>query len=670
MIRTIAKPYRLLLLLGLALAVTLIWTALNLRSGRDADTFALSGPGQPNAGQAPAPAVPKPQPTPKEPPLSERVAEYHIGVALDESDKSLTGAETLTWRNPGKKPVTELYFHLYPNAFASGKSTFMRESGGKLRGDKMPAGGYGQMEITSLKTSSGVDLTPHMHFVQPDDGNKDDKTLMRIVLPEPIPPGGKTTLQIAFRVKLPQAFARMGYSGDFVMAGQWFPKIAVYEPAGTRGRPDEGWSLHQYHGNSEFYSDFAIYSVNIKVPSRYIVASTGFQTKTATDDGRTKTYHFYADDVHDFAWAASPDFVYAEEKFSTPNIPGMRIKLYLDPAHRHLKDRYMAAAKKSLARYSEWFGTYPYQTLSIVVPPAGANGAGGMEYPTLVTAWGAGDPNPGFELERVVVHEIGHQYWYGMVASNEFEEAWLDEGFTSYAEDLVMETDYGVKSNLAMESSFITSPASLNRFAWNFKSHSHYADNVYTRAKLILVDIEKQIGRDTMRKVLRTYFQKWKFRHPTSREFQATLESVTKQNWQPYFDQYVYGDRMVDFSVDSIRSKKLPGDAEARGAETLYEHEVLIRNKGGTHSAVPIAFRFGDGTEQRQIWDGQGESIVYKFTYNSPLLNVQVDPDKTMVLENRHINNFMRTDVDRRQSVRWSLGLDKLAEALIRALAW
>lgn len=668
MIHTKAKRRRLPVLLGLTLTAGLIWTGLQLRSHEEADALA-TGYEVPPAGQAPAPIVPKPQPAPKEAPLSERIAEYHIGVSLDETAKTLQGAEALTWRNPGKKPVTELYFHLYPNAFASGKTTFMRESGGRLRGDKMPDGGYGGMEITSLKTSTGVDLTPHMHFVQPDDGNADDRTLMRIVLPEPIAPGAKTTLNVSFSVKLPQVFARMGYSGDFIMAGQWFPKIAVYEPEGTRGRQDEGWSLHQYHGNSEFYSDFAIYSVSIKVPSRYTVAATGFPTKTATDDGRTKTYQFYADDVHDFAWAASPDFVYAEEKFSTPNIPGMRIKLYMDPAHLHLKERYMTAAKKSLARYSEWFGTYPYQTLSIVVPPAEANGAGGMEYPTLITAWGSGDPNPGYELERVVVHEIGHQYWYGMVASNEFEEAWLDEGFTSYAEDLVMESDYGVQSNLQLESSYITSPASLNRFAWNFNSHDHYADNVYIRAKLILVDIEKQVGRDMMRKTLRAYFQKYKFRHPAAQQFQTVLQDVTKRDWQPYFDQYVYGDRMVDFAVESIRSKRVADPNDKYGA-AAYEYEVLIRKLGGTHSPVPIAFRFADGTEQRQIWDGQGESIVYKFTYKSPLNSVQVDPDKSMVLENRHINNFMRTDVEVKQSVRWALGLEKLAEALLQGLSW
>lgn len=267
-----------------------------------------------------------------------------------------------------------------------------------------------------------------------------------------------------------------------------------------RGRTAEGWNVHQYHGNSEFYSDFGIYSVRINVPENYTVAATGFQTKPIEIKEATKIYQFYADDIHDFAWSASPDFVYEETAYSDTGIPGVRIKLYLDPAHADLKDRYMHAAKSALSSYAKWYGEYPYSTLSIVVPPKGANGAGGMEYPTLITAFAAENDNPGYDLERTVVHEIGHQYWYGMVASNEFEEAWLDEGFTSYAEDKVMETAYGLEPNLRMEASYMTNPAPLKQQSWSYASHSQYAENVYLRAKLVLIGIENQVGSRTMQK--------------------------------------------------------------------------------------------------------------------------------------------------------------------------
>jgi len=360
---------------------------------------------------------------PKPAALSNRVTEYHIDVTLGE-DGTLYGKQTVTWKNPGRRAVADMVLHLHANAFQPG-STFLKESGGQLRGDRMMEGDSGSITITSLTTAQGESLLPRLHYIQPDDGNPSDRTLAAFRLPEPVEPGKSFTMNMEFTVKMPQVFARMGVAGDFVMAGQWYPKIAVYEPAGTKG--GEGWNMHQYHGNSEFYGDFGIYSVRINVPETHVVAATGFQTAPAKiKDGR-KTYHFYAEDVHDFAWAASPDFVFAERSFSAPGVPGVRIKLYLDPLHKGLEDRYMHAAASALALLGKWYGEYPYPTLTIVVPPAEASGAGGMEYPTLVTAAAARSANPDYGLERTLVHEIAHQYWYGMVATNEYEEPWLDE---------------------------------------------------------------------------------------------------------------------------------------------------------------------------------------------------------------------------------------------------
>lgn len=597
--------------------------------------------------------------------LSQHIVEYHIDVKLDETHKALHGTQALTWTNPGKLPVSELYFHLYPNAFESKKSSFIRESGGKLRNDSMKHGSFGEMHISSLKTVSGEDLISRMQFEQPDDGNKNDRTLLKVKLPEPVEPGSEITLHMDFAVKLPFAFARMGYVDDFIMAGQWFPKIAAYETAGTRERKTEGWNLHQYHGNSEFYANFGIYNVRINVPSHYIVAATGFPTKKTAIQGDRKIYQFYVDDVHDFAWAASPHFEYVEEPFSTPQIPGVKIKLYLDPKHAHLKERYLYAAKKSLARYSEWYGSYPYSTLSIVVPPDQGNGAGGMEYPTLVTAWAATEESPGHELERVIVHEIGHQFWYGMVASNEFEEAWLDEGFTSYAEDKVMEAEYGITSNSPMESSYITSPAPLKLWSWEYNDHSQYADNVYIRAKLVLKAIEQEIGAGVMDRVLKTYFQQWKFNHPSTEDFQSVLEEVTKRSWDSYFKQFVYGDLMVDYSVEAIQIEPIK-----RQGKTIYENKVLIKKNGGHHHSVPLVFHFSDDTTVHKEWKGQEDQIEFKLIHDAQIDWVAIDPNYSIILENKHINNFMKSFVSDQSKTRWNLGAVKIIETLIEWVAW
>ena len=625
--------------------------------------YVPAAPADAETGEANPPAAPGDAGQPKQ--QSRHITEYHIRVALDAENKTLQGKEVVTWTHPGNKPVRDLVFHLYPNAFASMNTTFNKESGGKLRGDKIRDQRFGRMDIRSIATSDGQDLTGRLQYIQPDDGNAQDRTLAVLRLYEPVEPGQKISLQIEFRVQLPFAYARMGYVGDFVMAGQWFPKLAAYETAGMRGRTEEGWNMHQYHGNSEFYADFGMYNVQIAVPEPYTVAATGFPTGPASIRNGMKVYRFYADDVHDFAWAASPHFVVAEEPFSSKHVPGVKIRLYLDPAHAHLKDRYLYVAKKALARYSEWYGSYPYSTLSIVVPPPGGNGAGGMEYPNLITAWAADDDNPDLELERVVAHEIAHQFWYGMVANNEFEEAWLDEGLTSYAEDKFMQAEFGVRSARMLEASYITDPAPLKLHAWEYGNHNVYAENVYMRAKLVLLDIESKIGEKRMNDVLRRYFQEWRFRHPSTGDFQQVLERVTGKNWDDYFNQYVYGGRMADVAVQSVRSAPV----EIRG-ETVYDNRVIVDSRDGVVDNVTVRIQFADGSRTDVNWDGAGGKTEIRLLSRSPVKWVLVDPQFDLVLENRRTNNFYQTDVDEKQKVRLNVGISKLIEAAVGWIAW
>jgi len=592
--------------------------------------------------------------------LSNRVTEYHISVTLDEKNGSLTGEQTVTWVNPGRQTVSEFFLHLYPNAFAPG-STFIKESKGQLRGDKMTAGSYGSMELTSLTTSEGETLMPRLHYVQPDDGNKNDRTLVAFRLPEPVKPGSSVTLSMKFKVVLPNVFARMGKAGEFVMAGQWFPKVAVYETAGMRNRTTEGWNLHQYHGNSEFYADFGIYSVRINVPDSYKVAATGFQTRTPSVSEGRKTFQFYADDVHDFAWSASPQFQYVEESFSSVGIPGVRIKLYLDPLHKDLKDRYMHAAKSALAKLGEWYGEYPYSTLSIIVPPSNANGAGGMEYPTLVTAAAAQTDNPGYDLERTLVHEVAHQYWYGLVASNEFEEAWLDEGFTSYTEDKLMASIYGVLPSLPVESSYMTHPEPLQMYSWKYSSSDRYAENVYLRGKLVLVSLERQVGDKTMNRILRSYFQKYKFKHPSSTDFQNVVEAVTKTKWTAFFQAYVQNGEMSDFAVDSINTHK---------TDDGYESLVLLRRNGGSPQPVTVWFKFQDGQTVRKKWDGVQTHIQLQLQSSSPLVYASIDPGLSIVLDNRRYNNYLLAEVPKEKRTRFVTGITQIIEGLFGTLIW
>ena len=645
-----------------------IWVYSGENSTSSVTSF-VSKEAKSSNGTAPAAApqqtLPDSAPVPAKEALSQRVAEYHINVQLIPDTETLIASETVTWTHPGAKPVSDLYFHMYPNAFSSPDTTFMKESGGTLRDDTMPENGFGSMTLTDLRTSEGTSLMQRVQFVQPDDGNVNDKTLLKVHLPQPVNGGESVTLKLQYEVQLPKIFARMGASGNFVMAGQWFPKLSAYEPMGTRGVKEESWDLHQYHGTSEFYSDFGIFNVTIAVPSDYTVAATGFPVKNAKLKQDQKIYQFYADDVHDFAWAASPDFTVAEEAFSTPEVPGVRIKVYLDPLHKDLKERYLQAAKAALTYFSKWYGPYPYSTLSIIVPPKEGNGAGGMEYPTLITAFGAKDSSPDTSLERTVVHEIGHQYFYGMVASNEFEEAWLDESFTSYAEDRLMEQEYGIKTNLPLQSSLVTKSEPLNLETWKYAGAESYSRNVYIRGKLVLKDIERQVGTKAMNSIMSTYARKFRFQHPTTSDFQKVVEKVTKKSWQPYFEDYIYGGGAPDFSVDTITMKK-NGNSDAQS----YESIVKITNKGSHYVDVPIKFTFADGSATERVWSGEGTEATFQLLSDKLLLSAEVDPEHTVLLENKHLNNFRLAEIEPKTLSRWTLSVTKLVETVLGTLVW
>ncbi|MGH9936147.1 MAG: M1 family metallopeptidase, partial [Blastocatellia bacterium] len=196
------------------------------------------------------------------------LASYKIDVQLKLDDrrrpKHLEGREQLIWLNDSPDTISDLQFHLYLNAFKNEKSTFFKESGGELRGDESHPGQWGQwgwIDVNEMKIAGGGDLTSKIEFIHPDDGNADDRTVIRVPLGKPVKPGEKITLDIKFTAQLPRVFARTGYWASFALVAQWFPKIGVWESAGERRRAQAGWNCHQFHATTEFYADFGNYDV-------------------------------------------------------------------------------------------------------------------------------------------------------------------------------------------------------------------------------------------------------------------------------------------------------------------------------------------------------------------------------------------------------------------------
>ncbi|MGQ9897881.1 MAG: M1 family aminopeptidase [Acidobacteriota bacterium] len=584
-----------------------------------------------------------------EPPLSDRRVRYQIDARLDTEKKEIYGHERLTWRNPAPHPVPDLQFHLYLNGFRDEKSSFRRESdGGQLRGDIMDPRFPGSIDLLSMRITDGVDLLPQGEFIHPDDDNTDDQTVWRVVLPQPVPAGGSITLDIEFLAKLPKVFARTGYYGNFFMVAQWFPKLGVYEPVGMRRRTTPGWNCHQFHATTEFYADFGEYDVTLDVPANFKVGATGVEhERQLQPDGRVR-YRFVQADVHDFAWTCSPDFIVAEEWFDVPDLPPVKLILLLQPEHGDQQARHFRAARIALEDYGRRIGPYPYKTLTIVDPAYGADGAGGMEYPTIITV-GTSRNVPKDDLlgpEVILIHEFGHQYWYGMVASNEFEEAWLDEGINSYCEANIMARHYPEQQGLWLRLGgqplwrwpvrvpdwslrraelFFLGAAGIQSApiitpGWKFSDLGLYAFNAYARPALTLKMLEGYVGAEMMQRILKTYFERWRFKHPTSEDFFDVASEVAGEDLTWFFDQYFRGTLVLDYAVESLNT-----------------HEVVLVRKGEAVMPQVIELRFANGRVQRETWDGR--SGRHRLTTEDELVSVVIDPDDTVRLDMNLANN-------------------------------
>ncbi len=588
-----------------------------------------------------------------------RIANYTMDVTLNSAKKIVSGTETLDWKNTAAQPVDTLYFHLYMNAFQDNRSTFMRESGGRLRGQHFKKGKTGFIQIKKLELPGGRNLLDSLRFVSPDDGNPDDRTVARLHLPQAVPPGNRIKLHIEFETKLPEVFARAGYYRDFFMVAQWFPKIGVI----WHGK----WNCHQYHATSEFFADFGSYDVTIRVPKDFKVGATGSLVSSNQLDSM-RVSRFVANDVHDFAWAADKNFKIAEEKFIHKGPFGLqkvRIRLFYQPYHRRHVKRYLHAVLEAMQYLFEHVGIYPYSNLTMIDPPTSAAGAGGMEYPQLITLGTHWLIPAGFRLpEMVAIHEYGHQYWYGMVASNEFEDPWLDEGINTYYETKIMDEAFGERgsavdflgiqvSDAEMQWSEYLRGAALDpihRAAWQFYDSGSYSANSYSKTALMLRTLENYLGQATMEKIMRAYFLKWRFKHPATRDFVDVANQVSGQNLDWFFRQFLYSAGRLDYAVASVSDQKvvqdslpaLPGTVfihATRQDSLVHELKVKIRKEGSWIFPQKIRIFFKNGDREDLSWDGKAPWRKWVFRSKQPVASVQLNPQQKVWLDENEVND-------------------------------
>lgn len=632
-------------------------------------------------------------------PLSNRVVEYVIDARLDPKTATLDGRETLTWRNQSDEPQAKLWFHLYWNAFKNERSTFYREakaSGGFRRpflDRKQEDWGYSDVKRVAVR--GGAELLPTLRFEHPDDDNRDDRTVFTVTLPAPVPAGGTITLEIAWQAHVPRLVARTGRAGNFYMLGQWFPKIGVLEPRAP-GAAGPTWNCHQFHAWSEFYADFGVYDVRLTVPSEMRLGATGELVDKHDNGDGTTSYRHHQDDVHDFAWTAWKDYQVWEERFSEPDLPEVRITLLLHPEHAEARQQYLAAIRASLLRYGRWWLPFPYPHLTLVDPPPGGEEAGGMEYPTLITLGASRRPGQprDFSIWGVTAHEFGHNYWYGILASNEFEEAWLDEGINSYGTaKLLLQEDVRVSLAdvlpppwrrllrpllgdltfdefdllaLVPQGDFDTP---IETFAWKFRSARDYGLSSYRRTELILFTLERLLGSEVMARVMRTYAERWQFRHPHAQDFFAVVNQVSGRDYSWFFDQFFGGTDHLDYGVESVACADISPDEDAgifddgkgghrfqkgekKGKDALQRCEVILKRYGGAMVPVEAKVTFDDGAIEMLSWPGRERWRRWVFTRSTGVRQVELDPAGALLLDNDRANNSHTLKPDGRVSSR------------------
>ena len=625
--------------------------------------------------------------------LSDRVVRYDIQATLDPVAHTIDGKQKLTWRNRSAQPVCAIYLHLYLNAFEGPGSTFMSEQRNNdfsFRSKvKVKDGDWGYIQ---LKQVAQAGRAVKWSFVQPDNGPKTDRTVVRLDLPQPVAPGASTTLDIGFFDQLPRVSARTGYYGSFHLVGQWFPKVGVLELPGERGATAPRWNAHEFHLHSEFYADYGEYDVRITVPKGYTVGATGEETGAPVERDGKVTHRFVQGDVHDFAWTADKRYAKPlEGVYEGPGSPRVKVKVLYHPEYASNARPVLQATIDSLAYFSRTLGPYPYKTVTAVIPPHNADEAGGMEYPTFFTASSYENVDAGtlarFGLDFVTVHEFGHGYFYGLLGSNEFEEPMLDEGLNEYWDQRMMrERKQDIHVGNASTNRFWKAPElpvfvaerlgarldnsvdPLGANSWSRMSSSSYS-SVYSRTDTTMRDLEARVGTPALERAFKLYYSRWKFRHPSIADLREALIEGTgnRAAVEQVFAQQVYATHTVDDRIDGFRSVEVlpsPGYQVGNGKRALlttdavdkdiaarrkawkerhpdarpgsgpfpYRTTVMVLRKG---AAVPQTLKvsFADGSSRTVKFDGARAWQRFTWETGSKAVSAQLDPDKMVYLD-------------------------------------
>jgi len=578
----------------------------------------------------------------------QNIANYNIDVELIPSQNLINAKEEIIWINKTNFPAKEIHFHFYANAYKNNKTLFAAAF--ELEKEN-------QTEI-KIKNFNIDGKSSELIFFQPEISNPFDSTVAKVILDKTIQPDDTVKIYFEYSMTIPVSVKRLGRAAgrNFYFVSQWFPKVGVYE----NGK----WVCSQYHPYLNFYSDFGEYNVNIKVPKNYIVASTGVCIEKLINE-KFALYKITQYGVHDFAWMASDNIILKKDIYQRKDGSSILINAYIQPENEKYSKRYINCVKNCLKYFESYIGAYPYQTISLIDVPH-SSASGGMEYPTLFTVHvNLFSPKSTGSPEYLTAHEFAHQYFYGIIANNEVYEAWLDEGFASYLSTKIMYKYYpNILENFRILTylpvyginflSFNDIPliytvadipivegvnsakdyyknltiGSIADTSYKLPSRLSYIVNSYDKPELMLLSLERYLGFDKMMKILRDYFEKYKYKHPKSEDFIREVNNNCTEDMSWFWDNFFYNSKVFDYRITSIK----------KVASNVYH--VLAERLGDGIFKNDIAL-YTEKDTLYQKWDGRERWKIFEFVTNDKVIAAEIDPHRKNLLDINFANNSL-----------------------------
>jgi hypothetical protein len=521
--------------------------------------------------------------------------DYIIDVVLDDDAHSLSGDIAITYTNNSPDVLKEIYIHLWPNAYKNNETAFAKQMLENGETDFYYAKEQERGEISGILFVANGDtlVAEATEYID----------VIKLVLNEPLTSGEKRTLFTKFTVKLPKVFSRLGHEDQNYFITQWYPKPAVYDV--------NGWNPMPYLNQGEFYSEFGTFKVAVTLPSNYTVVATGecmtegelATEKVAVDtvpvsSTRTKTIQFEADNVHDFAWFASKQWGYETKEIDLGSTKVLARVVGPEPDKKDL-DHIETAIKY----YSDNVGIYPYSHATVVHGELKAGG--GMEYPMITLC--------DFMSEEVIVHEVGHNWFYGILANNERTYPWMDEAINSYYESEAMAQDDEKRLgdiNTTIMLAFVRDKYLTNDYQPIASSSeeltsANYGLSVYGLGAKSFGYLKAYLSADLFRECMRTYYDTWKYKHPLPEDMKRSFEATSGENLSWFFDDVLTSTGKLDYSV-----KK-------------HEEGYELSNIGAINAPVPVTFTKGEKTNVEWFNVKLGEKLL--ITKDSSVTLAEID---------------------------------------------